>query len=119
MAYRAIGNPARAEEALQFAQRRLDLLTEQGVDFAGLWLNTAAQHALLGNADAAFEQLDKAANAGFAYSRDPYDQSPEFAALFEDPRFPAVRAKMLANFNANREVLNLPPYGENYQVMVE
>jgi hypothetical protein len=30
-----------------------------------------------------------------------------------------LRAKMLANFNANREVLNLPPYGENYQVMAE
>jgi hypothetical protein len=22
-------------------------------------------------------------------------------------------------FNANREVLNLPPYGDNYQVMAE
>jgi TolB-like protein len=119
MSYRAVGNDGRADEALQFSGRRLDLLTEQGVDFAGLWLNKAAQHALLGNADAAFEYLDKAVDAGMSSPMDPYEQSPEFEALFEDQRFPVVRAKMLANFNANREVLNLPPYGENYQVMAE
>ena len=119
IAYRAVGNYARADEALQFSQRRLDLLTEQGVDFAGIWYNKAAQNALLGNVDAAFEYLDKAVDAGVSSPVDPYEQSPEFEALFEDQRFPVVRAKMLANFNASREVLNLPPYGENYQVMVE
>jgi len=119
LAYRAVGNYARADEALQFSQRRLDLLTEQGVDFSGLWYNKAAQHALLGNVDAAFEYLDKAVDGGVSSPVDPYEQSPEFEALFEDQRFPVVRAKMLANFNASREVLNLPPYGENYQVMAE
>jgi tetratricopeptide (TPR) repeat protein len=119
IAYRAVGNYARADEALQFSRRRLDLLTEQGVDFAGLWYNKAAQNALLGNVDAAFEYLDKAVDAGVSSPVDPYEQSPELEALFEDQRFPVVRAKMLASFNANREVLNLPPYGENYQVMAE
>jgi len=119
IAYRAVGNYARADEALQFSRRRLDLLTEQGVDFAGLWYNKAAQNALLGNVDAAFEYLDKAVDGGVSSPVDPYEQWPEFEALFEDQRFPVLRAKLLANFNANREVLNLPPYGENYQVMLE
>ncbi len=119
MAYRAVGNRAQADEALQLVQQRLDLLTEQGVNFIGLSYNKAAQHALLGNIDEAFAYLGEAVDAGISPPTDPYETAPEFEALFDDPRFPALRARMLASFNANREVLNLPPYGDNYQVMAE
>jgi len=119
LAYRAVGNRAKADEALQLAQQRIDILTEEGVSFIGLWMNTAAQHALLGDIDASFEYLDRAVEAGALSPSDPYEQSPELAALFDDARFPGIRARMLANFNANRAVLNLPPYDDNYQVMAQ
>jgi tetratricopeptide (TPR) repeat protein len=119
LAYRAVGNRAQADKALQIVQRRLDLLTEQGVNFVGLSINTASQHALLGNVDEAFEFLEEAVDGGASAPTDPYETAPHFQALFDDPRFPAVRARMLANFNANREVLRLPPYDDNYQVMAE
>lgn len=119
IAYRAVGNRAKSEEALQLSERRLDLLVEQGIDFLRLWMNQAAQHALSGRIDEAFEFLEKAVDAGASAETDPYKTAPEFAALFEDSRFPGMRARMLANFNANREILNLPPYDQNYQVMAE
>ena len=119
LAYRAIGNRARAEDALQLVQQRLDLLTQQGVSHIQLFVNTAAQYALLGDIDDAFESLDEAVDAGLSTPTDPYETAPQFQALFEDPRFPGIRARMLANFNSNREVLNLPPYDNNYQVMAE
>jgi len=119
LAYRAVGNRAQSDNALQIAQQRLDLLTEQGVDFVGLSMNKATQHALLGNIDEAFELLEEAVDAGVSSPTDPYETAPHFEALFDDPRFAVVRAKMLVNFNANREVLKLPPYDDNYQVMAE
>jgi hypothetical protein len=119
LAYRAVGNRARADDALQLSQQRLDLLTEEGVNHIGLSMNMAAQQSLLGNIDTAFEYLDAAVDEGASSATDPYKTAPEFEALFDDPRFPGVRARMLANFNANREVLKLPPYDDNYQVMAE
>ena len=119
LAYRAIGNTANANSALQFSQQRLDVLAEQGIDNFGFTYNLAAQHAMLGEVDLAFQYLDEAIAAGLTSSADPYDNSPELAALFDDTRFPGARARILANFNANREVLKLPPYDENYQVMAE
>jgi TolB-like protein/tetratricopeptide (TPR) repeat protein len=119
LAYRAVGNRARADDALQLSQQRLDLLIEEGVNHIGLSMNMAAQQSLLGNVDTAFEYLDEAVDEGASSATDPYKTAPEFEALFDDPRFPGVRARMLANFNANREVLKLPPYDDNYQVMAE
>ena len=63
--------------------------------------------------------LEEAVDAGISLPTDPYETAPELQALFDDSRFPILRARMLAGFNANREVLNLPPYGDNYQVMAE
>jgi TolB-like protein len=117
LAYRAVGNRARADDALQLSQQRLDLLVEQGVNHIGLSMNIAAQHSLLGDVDEAFESLEEAVDAGAYAATDPYETAPAFQALFDDARFPGIRARMLANFNSNREVLKLPPYDDNYQVM--
>ena len=117
-AYQQVNNRARADEALQIAQARIDLLKEQGVNnpfFAG---NKALQFVLLGDYDAAFEQFEVAADGGVFWSSDPRDEVM-LQAVVDDPRFDSVRARMLANFNINREVLDLPPYDDNYQVVAD
>jgi hypothetical protein len=71
----------------------------EGVDFIGFDYNSAVYFAAVGEIDRSIAQ------------------EPMLSVLADDPGYPAIRARMLANFNANREVLSLPPYDENFQVM--
>jgi hypothetical protein len=47
---------------------------------------------------------------------DPAEVEPAFAVLVDDPRYAAIKANVLASVNADRELLGLALFDENYQV---
>ena len=49
----------------------------------------------------------------------PVDAVPEFASLVDDPRFDELQAAMLANANADRKLLGLPLFDENFETVEE
>ena len=44
------------------------------------------------------------------------DVEPALRALVDDPRYAELETRMLASVNADRELLGLGPFDENYQV---
>jgi TolB-like protein/Tfp pilus assembly protein PilF len=119
LAYRNTGNEIRQQQALELVRERLDLLESEGVDFVGFDFNSAIYFAATGEIDRSIDYLKNAVDRGAIANSDPIVNAPELAVLEDDPRYPLIRAGMLANFNANREVLGLPPYDENFQVMAD
>ena len=116
IAYSRTGNVARFDEAMQFVGRRLASLKEQGVSNSVISRNLASHSALLGDFDAAFTHFEAAADGGWVVIGDLAEVEPALAVLVDDPRYAAIKTKMLANVNADRELLGLALFDENYQV---
>ena len=119
LAYRNTGNRTREQQALELVRKRLELVESEGVDYVGFDMNSAIYFAAVGEIDKSIAYLQEAVE-GVALTRvDPIVDSPQLMVLEDDPRYPLIRAGMLANFNSNREVLGLPPYDDNFQVMAD
>lgn len=119
LAYRNTGNRTREQQALELVRKRLELVEKEGVDFVGFDINSAIYFAAVGEIDKSIAYLQKAVERGANARVDPIVDSPQLVVLADDPRYPLIRAGMLANFNSNREVLGLPPYDDNFQVMAD
>lgn len=116
LAYSRTGNLTRFDEAMLLIESHTAHTLEQGVDNAFLSGNRAVQYALLGDKDAAFDQLEKAAAGGFTTSGPPAEVWPALAVLQDDPRFGGFESSILANVNRDRALVGLPPVNENYEV---
>ncbi len=116
IAYLNTGNVARFDEAMQFVNRRLVSLAEQGISNFVFSLNLATHAALSGDIETAFVQLEAAIDGGWVSVGEPADVEPALRVLVDDPRYVELEARMLASVNADRELLGLAPLDENYQV---
>jgi TolB-like protein/lipoprotein NlpI len=116
MAYSRNGNTARFDEAMQFVDRHLIGYAEQGVSNTIFSWNRGLHAALLEDIDAAFAYLETAVDGGFRLIGDPVEAEPALTALVDDPRFAAVKTRMLANVNADRELLGLTLFDESYEI---
>jgi TolB-like protein/tetratricopeptide (TPR) repeat protein len=116
LAYRRAGNQQRADEALLLVDQRMTHLADQGIEnfvFSG---NKAIHSAMLGDRDAAFEQLLKAAENGWATRGKLTEVIPQFEVFAEDPRIEEIEAIMLRTVNRDRAIVGLPPFDADYQV---
>ncbi len=116
IAYSNTGNVARLDEAMQFVDRRLISLAEQGISNAFFSLNLATHAALMGDIETAFAHLEAAVDGGWVAVGEPADVAPGLRALVDDPRYAGLETRMLASVNADRQLLGLEPLDENYQV---
>ena len=116
IAYAYTGNTERFDQAMQFVERRLVSLAEQGINNFVFSLNLAKHAALLGDIDTAFAHLEDAVDGGWVAVGEPAEIEPGLRALVDDPRYSSIKATLLANVNADRELLGLALFDENYQV---
>lgn len=116
VAYSNTGNVARFDEAMQFVDRRLVRLAEQGISNFVFSLNLATHAALSGDIETAFDNLEAAVDSGWVAVGEPADVEPGLRALVGDPRYAELETRMLASVNADRQLLGLAPFDENYQV---
>jgi tetratricopeptide (TPR) repeat protein len=116
MAYSRNGNTARFDEAMQFVDRHLIGYAEQGVSNTIFSWNRGLHAAMLEDIDTAFAYLESAVDGGFRLIGDPVEVEPALTALVDDPRFAAVKTRMLANVNADRELLGLALFDEAYEI---
>ena len=114
MAYSRNGNTARFDEAMQFVDRHLIGHAEQGVSNNTFSWNRGLHAAMLEDIDTAFAYLESAVDGGFRVIGDPAEVEPALAVLVDDPRFAAIKIRMLANVNADRELLGLALFDESY-----
>jgi len=116
IAYAYTGNTERFDQAMQFVERRLVSLAEQGINNFVFSLNLAKHAALLGDIDTAFAHLEDAVDGGWVAVGELAEIEPGLRALVDDPRYTSIKANVLANVNADRELLGLALFDENYQV---
>jgi len=116
IAYSDTGNVGRFDEAMQFVDQRLVSLAEQGISNFVFSLNLATHAALSGDAETAFTHLEAAVNGGWVAVGEPADIEPGLRALVDDRRYAAIKTSVLANVNADRGLLGLALFDENYQV---
>jgi len=116
IAYSNTGNVVRFDEAMQFVDRRLVSLAEQGISNAFFSLNLATHAALSGDIETAFTHLEAAVDGGWVAVGEPADIEPGLRALVDDPRYAELETRMLASVNEDRQLLGLAPFDENYQV---
>jgi len=114
VAYSRNGNTARFDEAMQFVDRHLIGHAEQGVSNTIFSWNRGLHAAMLEDIDIAFAYLESAVDGGFRLIGDPAEVEPALAVLVDDPRFAAIKTRMLANVNADRELLGLALFDESY-----
>ncbi|MDX2412696.1 MAG: hypothetical protein QNK16_10220 [Woeseiaceae bacterium] len=115
IAYSNTGNVVRFDEAMQFVDRRLVSLGEQGISNGFFSLNLATHAALSGDIETAFAHLAAAVDGGWVSVGEPADVAPALRALVDDPRYAELETRMLASVNADRQLLGLAPLDENYQ----
>ncbi len=116
IAYSNTGNVERFEEAMQFVDRRLVSLAEQGISNAFFSRNLATHAALMGDIETAFAHLEAAVDGGWVSVGEPAEVEPALRALVDDPRYAEIETRVLASVNADRQLLGLAPFDENYQV---
>jgi tetratricopeptide (TPR) repeat protein len=116
MAYSRSGNVARFDEAMQFVDRRLLSLGEQGVSNFAFSLNLATHAVLSGDIETAFSHLEGAVDGGWVAVGEPAEVEPALRALVDDPRYAAIKVDVLANVNADRDLLGLALFDENYEL---
>jgi len=116
IAYSNTGNVERFDEAMQLVDQRLVRLADQGINNFVFSLNLATYEALSGDIELAFAHLEDAVDGGWVSVGEPADVEPALRALVDDPRYAAIETRMLASVNADRELLGLAPFDENYQV---
>ena len=71
---------------------------------------------MLGDIDAAFGHLEAAVEGGWVAIGDPAEVEPALAVLVDDPRYAAIKTNVLAAVNADRRLLGLALFDENYEV---
>jgi TolB-like protein len=116
LAYSRTGNVARYEEAMDFVDRRIVSLADQGISNFIFSINRATHAALLGDIDTAFIHLEAALAGGWIVIGEPAEVVPALEVLVDDPRFAGIATRILAAVNADRELLGLGLFDENYQV---
>jgi len=116
LAYSRTGNVARFDEAMRFIDRRLVSLDEQGISNFVFSRSLATHAAMLGDIDAAFGHLEAAVEGGWVAIGDPAEVEPALAVLVDDPRYAAIKTNVLAAVNADRQLLGLALFDENYEV---
>ena len=116
IAYSNTGNVERFDAAMQIVDQRLVSLAEQGINNFVFSLNLATHAALLGDVDTAFAHLEAAVDGGWVAVGEPAEIEPGLRALVDDPRYTSIKASVLANVNADRELLGLALFDENYEV---
>ena len=116
IAYSRTGNVARFDEAMQFVDRRLVRLGEQGISNFVFSINLATHAAMLGDIDTALDHLEAAVDSGWVAIGEPAEVEPALAVLVDDPRYAAIKTTVLANVNEDRELLGLALFDENYEV---
>jgi tetratricopeptide (TPR) repeat protein len=117
LAYQRAGNQQRADEALLLVDQRMRHLADEGIENFAFTSNKAVHAAMLGDKDAAFEYLLEAAEYGWTVGGDLVEQVPQFAVIADDPRIEDIEVVMLATMNRDREVIGLPPFDADYQVV--
>jgi tetratricopeptide (TPR) repeat protein len=116
IAYSNTGNVARFDEAMQFVERRLVSLADQGISNAWFSLNLATHAALSGDIETAFAHLEAAVHGGWVAVGEPAEIEPALRALVDDPRYAELETRMLASVNEDRQLLGLALFDENYEV---
>jgi TolB-like protein/tetratricopeptide (TPR) repeat protein len=116
LAYSRTGDQARFDEAMRFVDHRITRLAEQGIDSNFFARNRAVHFAMLGDIDAAFDQLRAAVDGGWAVAGDLVEVKPALAVLADDPRFSAIEATMLATVNADRKLIGLASFNKDFQI---
>jgi hypothetical protein len=116
IAYSHTGNTERFDRAMQFVERRLVSLAEQGISNFVFSLNLAKHEAVLGDIDAAFAHLEAAVDGGWVSVGEPADVEPALRALVDDARYADLETRMLVSVNEDRQLLGLALFDENYQV---
>jgi hypothetical protein len=101
---------------MQFVDRRLVRLGEQGISNFVFSSNLATHAAMLGDIDTALDHLEAAVDSGWVAIGDPAEVEPALAVLVDDPRYAVIKADVLASVNADRELLGLALFDENYEV---
>lgn len=116
LAYQRTGNQQRANEALDFVDRRFESMIEQGLNNFVFSRNQAVHAAMLGENEKAVRLLQEAAAGGASPGVGLLKSTPQLAGLAGDPRLPEIQATMLATLNRDRAVVGLPPLNEDYEV---
>lgn len=116
LAYSKLGSQERADEALLFVDKRISSLAEQGINNFGFAISRAVHHAMLGDKDAAFEELQAAVDGGWVNFGEPLGEIPEFENLYGDPRLAENEATMLMTMNRDRAVVGLSPLNADFEV---
>ncbi len=116
LAYSKLGNQERAEEALLLVDRRISSLAEQGINNFAFAINRAIHHAMLGEKDAAFDQMRVAVDGGWANFGESLNEIPELENLYGDPRLAEMEAMMLETMNRDRAIVGLPLLNANFEV---
>ncbi len=119
LAYQRLGDQQRFSASIATLERHNSKMLEQGITNGALSVSVAHQHAMQGDLDAAFEQLQAAVEKGFSRPGVPTDFEPHFHLLTDDSRYADIEETMRANLNRNRAVVGLAPVDANYQVVVE
>ena len=117
LAYLRTNNQERFDEAVRFIDDRIERLDEEGINNNVFSANRGIHSAMLNDVDAAFEHMNVAVEQGWRTIGDPVESVPEFSSLADDPRFEELKATMLANANADRKLLGLPLFDENFQIL--
>lgn len=119
LAYSRQEESERFDEAMGLLDGHYTKMAEQGVDNFVFSSSVAVYHALRGNSDAAFSSLQMAVEQGWAPVPvgDLATVVPEFASISGDSRFVAIEEAILATVNRNREIVGLPPFDRDYQVV--
>jgi len=117
LAYQRTGNQQRANEALEFVNRRFESMIEQGLNSYVFSRNQAAHAAMQGDNEKAIRLLQEAAAGGAGPGVGLLKGSPHLAVLEGDPRLADIEATMLATLNRDRAVVGLPPMNEDFEVV--
>ncbi len=116
LAYSKLGNQERADEALLLVDTRISSLAEQGINNFGFAISRAIHHAMLGDKDAAFDEMRIAVDGGWVNFGESLIEIPELENLYGDPRLAEMEAMMLETMNRDRAIVGLPSLNANFEV---
>jgi hypothetical protein len=72
---------------------------------------------MLGDIEIAFDHPEVAVDGGWSAVGKLAEEEPAFAVLVDDPRYAEIETRMLASVNADRQLLGLALFDENYEVL--
>jgi TolB-like protein/Tfp pilus assembly protein PilF len=109
LAYSRAGNQQRFDDALARVRRVSEELQAQGIDNPLFFMSEASHQALAGNLEASLEWLDRAISRGWISPLRIAQEWPSLEPLEGDPRYEAIRARMIEHLNIERAELGLEP----------